>query len=114
MTLVDVSYRPYKQGSSHMIKHYLNVCGHANYSPHGSDIVCSAISTICQVLIAQLEHERDAAPNRIHVHACIADGSARVSVDCYKENARVAALFDMAETGYKLLAQQYPEHVTMV
>ena len=33
----------------------ITVCGHANYAEHGKDIVCSAVSTLTQTLIASLE-----------------------------------------------------------
>lgn len=33
----------------------ITVCGHAGYAEHGKDIVCSAVSTLTQTLIASLE-----------------------------------------------------------
>jgi uncharacterized protein YsxB (DUF464 family) len=32
----------------------ITVCGHAGYAEHGKDIVCSAVSTLTQTLIASL------------------------------------------------------------
>lgn len=37
----------------------ITVCGHAGYAEHGKDIVCSAVSTLTQTLIASLEELTD-------------------------------------------------------
>ena len=33
----------------------ITVSGHANYAPHGQDIVCAAVSVLAQTLIASIE-----------------------------------------------------------
>ena len=33
----------------------ITVTGHANYAPYGQDIVCAAVSTLTQTLIASIE-----------------------------------------------------------
>ena len=37
----------------------IKICGHANYAEYGKDIVCSAVSTLTQTLIASLEKLKD-------------------------------------------------------
>lgn len=35
----------------------LHVRGHAGYAPHGSDIVCAAVSSLCQTLALSVANE---------------------------------------------------------
>lgn len=48
---------------------YMNIKveGHANYAPHGQDIVCAGVSAILQTAVLGLQAIADAYPNHVQV-----------------------------------------------
>jgi uncharacterized protein YsxB (DUF464 family) len=85
------------------------ITGHAGFAEHGKDIVCAAVSITAQALAATLS---------------TTDG---VMCDVTKEDGRmviilrhaarikryVDALLDMARTAFEMIAETYPDHVTI-
>lgn len=45
----------------------IDVNGHANYAPHGQDIVCAGVSAILQTTILGLEAIADSYPHNVHI-----------------------------------------------
>lgn len=82
----------------------LNAQGHANAAPKGEDIVCAAATILIRTLAKTLEA---AVPDM--VKADIADGKASISVTGYDPVAAVT--IETVCTGFRLLQEQYPEHI---
>ena len=81
----------------------LKIKGHAGYAEMGSDIVCSAISTLGQTLLAYLnvDHEKFDYSMREGFIWVYAKG----------ENVRTALHVVLA--GYHLIEDNYPDHLSI-
>lgn len=82
----------------------ITVSGHAEYAEHGKDIVCAAISTLTQVLIASVE-ELTAADIKPAVN------SGYTVIDMEESTERAQVLIDSFFIGCQMVAEQYPEYV---
>jgi uncharacterized protein len=82
----------------------LNAQGHANAAPKGEDVVCAAATILIRTLAKTLEA---AVPDM--VKADIKNGKASISVTGYDPVAAVA--IETVCTGFRLLQEQYPEHI---
>lgn len=82
----------------------ITVSGHAKYAEHGKDIVCAAISTLTQVLIASVE-ELTAAKIKTAVT------SGYTVIDIKESTERAQVLIDSFFIGCQMVAEQYPEYV---
>jgi uncharacterized protein YsxB (DUF464 family) len=83
----------------------VTVEGHAGYAAQGSDIVCAGASMLTATLARCL--------GGITGQHYVDDGE-RTEISCtptLAEAERVAAVFDVIDTGYQLLANSYPVHV---
>ncbi len=87
----------------------LEVSGHANYGPFGSDIVCSAVSVLSQTLLANLMKymdkgwftmEYDNTDGEMYIH-CKANGYYSMVVE----------MFRFTLVGYRMLEEAFPNHV---
>lgn len=45
----------------------LDADGHANYAPHGQDIVCASVSAILQTAVLGLEAIAEQYPDHVHI-----------------------------------------------
>ena len=93
--MTDITYYEDRDEISIRIK------GHAGYADKGSDIVCSAISTLGQTLLAYLnvDHEKFDYSKR--------DGF----IWCYAKGPNVKVSFHTIMAGFHLLEDNYPDHV---
>ena len=82
----------------------ITVSGHAKYAEHGKDIVCAAISTLTQVLIASVE-ELTAAKIKTAVN------SGYTVIDIEESTERAQVLLDSFLLGCRMIADEYPEYV---
>ncbi len=82
----------------------INAQGHANAAPKGEDVVCAAATILIRTLAKTLE---TAVPGM--VKANVEDGRASISVTGYDPVAAVAV--ETVCTGFRLLQEQYPEHI---
>ncbi|WP_130837188.1 ribosomal-processing cysteine protease Prp [Lachnoclostridium sp. Marseille-P6806] len=81
----------------------LSVKGHAGYAALGSDIVCAAVSMLVYTLIERTEElTKD-------VQLSIDKGD--VSIMAAGDGVSLA--FDTILSGFRLLAGQYPEHISL-
>lgn len=79
----------------------ITIDGHAGYAPKGQDIVCAGVSAIEVALAEWLKAEN--IPHK----AVIGE-----ETDCILcKDARAEACMDMAWTGLKLIAENYPDYV---
>lgn len=89
------------------VTHFQNkiiIEGHANYAPHGQDIVCSAVSTLAQTLIAAVEELTE--------DGCTAEiepGKIIMGFRCLSEQTKL--LIDAFFVGIKMIADTYPQNV---
>lgn len=82
----------------------VTITGHAQYAPHGQDIVCSAVSTLVQVLIQSME---DLCTDEITYHL----QPGRVEIKHGNLTANAQLLFDSFFIGCYMIAERYPLHV---
>lgn len=91
---------------------WMKAKGHADYAPAGSDIVCAA-SSILVATVAKCMQEwlRDEEINQFRVE--LGDVLLQVSPREADMRKNCSAVYRAALEGFKLLAAQYPECVTV-
>ena len=90
------------------------VTGHAEYAESGKDIVCSAVSilayTLAEYLLQKSEEGIIPEPD-----IEIQDGE--ISIKCEARNEEeykfIKDKFEIVESGYNLLHETYPKHVSI-
>ena len=80
----------------------LTVRGHAGYGPHGSDIVCAAVSALVYALVGDLQQRQ--LLRELTIRPGFVDLAA--GGDCGREFALVAG-------GIRQLAERYPQCVAL-
>ena len=106
MTTVKITRAPTRGGTVFT----LEAKGHAGAAPAGHDIVCAGISTLLYTLAEMLSVDDFDADPIIRFPGA----GAFIQVTATDENeARVEAAFDFAETGLRLLQQEYPHHIVV-
>ena len=83
--------------------HHLTVCGHANYSDYGTDIVCAGVSAIVQALIGWIGNNPECAE-------CVSIDNGEVLITC-NGGEDVSAVFYMVAIGLEQIANTYPDYV---
>lgn len=84
----------------------ISVKGHANYAPHGQDIVCAAISTLAQTLIASIEEL-----TADEIQYVIQPGTVDIKFGDLSEESNL--LIDSFFVGVQGIANAYPENVVI-
>ena len=79
----------------------ISIKGHAGYAALGSDIVCSAISTLGQTLLAYLNIDHDKFEYTMK-HGC---------VEAYAKGENVRTALHVIMAGYYLIQDNYPDHL---
>jgi uncharacterized protein len=82
------------------------VKGHAGYAEHGNDIVCSAVSTLAQVIAQSLK-----AFSQVITHH---EESGHIDVEIRRVTRESNVLMYSFETGVREIARQYPKYVKIV
>lgn len=82
----------------------IEITGHAHYAPHGQDIVCAAVSTLAQNLIASIE-----ALTVDEIEYVIQSGTIVINHGNLSEAAWL--LVDSFFVGCRLVADSYPDNV---
>lgn len=91
--------RDYEENINH-----IEVKGHADYSPHGTDIVCAGISALLQSVAFMLVRR-----NENFVEVSLAEGEGNIYINYpTKESDLICNVF---EVGASAIAEQYPEFV---
>lgn len=96
--MIDVVYEPRL--------HRVTVKGHAGAAEKGKDLVCAAVSALTYTLAANVlrcttEHHARLTEGDAEI-VCAVSSSNRAEVDC---------IFTAICTGYKLLADNFPEFI---
>ncbi len=81
--------------------------GHANFAPHGQDIVCSAVSTLAQTLIASVG-ELTESEYTAHMEP------GNIVVGFRDVSERTKLLIDSFFVGVDMIASTYPKHVQIL
>ena len=92
----------------------LKVEGHAGQNTKGNDIVCSAASILTYTIAQYLQyvHKRGGLQKKPRIS--IKDGDALIVAKPTEEYmGEVLNAFFVAEVGYSLLAQNYPQYVEL-
>lgn len=85
-------------------KNRITVKGHANYAPHGQDIVCAAFSTLLQTFLASID---ELTPDEIKTD--IAAGNAVIEYGNLSKEAQL--LMDSFFIGVNGVAASYPKYI---
>lgn len=87
--------------------------GHTGYKKSGEDIVCAAVSALCFTLLEALRDEQASQHLKL-VREIVSDGYMCIEAEPYSFAAeRVQAIIDTVYTGLSMLAEKYPEYVSL-
>ena len=81
--------------------------GHAGYAPAGQDIVCAGASTLMQALVSLLAGEESTRSDAWDEP----DGPRLAVVADAPQKPWVEGAFELAKTGFALLAERYPDNL---
>lgn len=110
--MIKINYRECKfacGNNEYSTEFYLDFQGHAEYAPHGQDIVCSAVSSLFYTLaisimnIPKIELEKES----IVTHN---------KISCYPKKSNLNNVRIMYETilnGLSIIAKNYPENIVL-
>ena len=87
-------------------KDNIKIRGHANYAPHGQDIVCSAVSVLVQTLIQSVE---ELTADKIQYS--MQPGTVDIKFWCLSEQSKT--LIDAFFIGIKGIAEAHPDNVKL-
>lgn len=87
--------------------------GHSGYKKSGEDIVCAAVSALCFTLLETLRNEQSSRHLNL-VREIVGDGCMCIEVQPFSfAEERVQAILDTVYTGLSMLAEKYPEYVSI-
>ena len=108
--MIKATFTQEKENESIILK----VEGHAGQDVKGHDIVCSAASILTYTIAQYLQYIYDRGGLQKKPHIVINDGDALIVAKPKSEyEAEVLNAFFVAEVGYSLLAQNYPQYVEL-
>lgn len=84
----------------------INIEGHAGYAPHGKDIVCAAVSALCQTLIQSIDDLTEDS-----LEYSMQSGMVEIKHKILSEKAQL--LIESFFVGIEMIADNYPEHVQL-
>ena len=82
----------------------IKIRGHANYAPHGQDIVCAGVTALTQTLVESLETltgneiKYDMSPGRVDIEIMNPDEDAQLLTDSFL-------------VGIEMIVDEFPEHI---
>lgn len=85
----------------------ISIVGHANYGPHGSDIVCACVSMLTE-LMRQILIDSD-----IKYSGGTGNGEAYYSFNTAAAGGYVDSKLLAILRGYEMIANQYPNNVSL-
>lgn len=105
--MTKIFYREYYD------KNLIIIEGHSGYDVPGNDIVCAGVSALVCTLINCLRDEGSA--DRIHLlRDVVHSGYVCFEVESYDfAKERINGIFDTCMTGFLMLAEHYPQYITM-
>lgn len=82
----------------------VKIRGHANYAPHGQDIVCAGVTALTQTLVESIEGltgneiKYDMSPGRVDIEIENPDEDAQLLMDSFL-------------VGIEMIVDEFPEHI---
>ena len=92
----------------------IEAAGHSGFGKRGKDIVCAGVSTLIFTTYYYLRKLQDGGYIE-HLEKREADGFVSISARCAEGGQKyMTAALDMALTGFEMLAENFPTHVTII
>lgn len=92
----------------------LKVEGHAGFDKSGKDVICSAASILTYTVAQYLRYVHEQGGLQKKPRIILNDGDALIVAKPTEEyEGEVLNAFFVAEVGYSLLAQNYPQYVEL-
>lgn len=92
----------------------MRVKGHAGQSEKGNDIICSAASILAYTIAQFLQYIHKCGGLQTKPIIMLSEGEALIEANPIKEyEAEILNAFFVAEIGYSLLAENYPQYVKL-
>lgn len=104
--MVVVEYSVVERGP--MVEHILTLDGHADFAECGKDIVCSAVSVLVQTLASMLDYYDENYEEEV-----VEEGKVDIRYKCTAFDVRTKTVFEMAMEGFELLANTFPDNVSV-
>lgn len=93
---------------------FIDAAGHSGFGERGKDVVCAGISTLIFTVYYYLRRMRDEG-YIAHLEKREADGFVSISARCAEGGQKLTeAAYRMALTGFEILAENYPQYVTLI
>ncbi len=118
--MIKINYRECKfacGNNEYSTEFSLDFQGHAEYAPHGQDIVCAAVSSLFYALAITISNisEDELEKESIIIHnEC--DNDCAVIISCYPKKSNLNNVKIMYETilnGLSIIAKNYPENIVL-
>lgn len=104
----------FKEKSNHIIRY--SILGHANYKPHGEDIICSAVSilgyTILRSLVDVCGIEESEISYNIDEKIGLLDVTIPQDLD-YEILEKTQIVLNTFVVGIKSLVESYPKYISL-
>ena len=92
----------------------LKLSGHAGYAPEGNDTICAAASVLAYTAAQEVLEMHRKGKLREEPKIKLAKGEALIACKPKRSARReVSHLYKTAQTGYKLLAANFPDNVRL-
>ncbi|NLC03340.1 MAG: ribosomal-processing cysteine protease Prp [Tissierellia bacterium] len=109
-----IKVKIFKNEQEHIVRY--NISGHANYSSHGEDIVCSAVSVLAYTALNALMHLSGLNENEINYTIDEPSGYLDVILPKIIEGKtleKTEIILKTLEIGIKSVIESYPKYVTL-
>ena len=92
---------------------YIEAAGHSGFGEKGRDVVCAGVSTLIFTTYYYLRKLQDVGYIG-YLEKTEADGEVSISARCAEgEQTILKTAFEMALTGFEMLAENFPQCVTI-
>lgn len=92
----------------------IEAVGHSGYGEKGKDVVCAGVSTLIFTTYYYLRKLQDVGYIG-HLEKSEADGEVSISARCAEGGQKyMRTALDMALTGFEMLAENFPQYVTII
>lgn len=89
-------------------RYVISVSGHTNLAPRGSDIVCSAVSTLARVLVAAFD-SLDSRGDLSEYYRSLTEGALEIDATVKERAAeRVDAVTECVTEVFEMLEESFP------
>lgn len=94
-------------------KTLLTIEGHSGYGTRGKDVVCAGISTLVGAFVNCILDEESNGRLKLHRNI-IRDGYICFEIEKFSfSKERIEGIMDAFLTGFVMLAESYPDYITM-